>query len=165
MNKASSALLATAGVTVGLLGFALPAGAATTPTPGQQVQSRPNQPAGFQQGTPGSNNQRDGKNGGGKGGNGGYNPDPIKTGKPGSKPCHGKPQPKPCHSKTPPKPCYPVVKPCRDKHGHVISYGQAKHTYVCHPKPCKQTPKPCHPKCKKTQPHKHPCPQKHRGNN
>ena len=42
-------------------------------------------------------------------------------------------------------------KPHWDKGGHLASYQQTpKHVLVCQPKPCP-------PKCKKHQPHRHPC--------
>ena len=160
MNKASSTLLATAGVTVGLLGFALPAGAATTPasnTP--SVTSVPNQSGGAPSDL-GSNNQsgsKDGNRGGqdGKGGRGDYGGQDGKGGR--GKDGRGD-QRNPCPTKThkpcPPKPCEWVwTKPCKDKHGH-WGYAKAKHTYVCHPKPCPAKPKPCPTKTSK------PCPTK-----
>jgi hypothetical protein len=153
MNKASSALLATAGVTVGLLGFALPAGAATTSAPTTQIQQQP----GFKGQNPSNNNNPSwgGKKADGdKGGWGGQrNPCPTRT----SKPCPTKTY-KPC----PPKPCEPVqARPGKDKHEH-WGYAKAKHTYVCKPKPCptkaKPCPtktKPCAPKGKKGSGHRH----------
>jgi hypothetical protein len=154
MNKASSALLATAGVTVGLLGFALPAGAATASGPGSG-----SQPTVTQNAAPVGNNQGGNKDSYGRGGQGKHDPCPTRT----KNPCPPKTK-NPC----PPKPCQPVVsKPCQPhRDGHLTSYRQApKHVLVCKPKPCPTKPKPCPPKCKKHQPHKHPCPQKHRGNN
>jgi hypothetical protein len=157
MNKASSALLATAGVTVGLLGFALPAGAATAsggggPTPSTSV----TQPS-FAGGSGGNSQGRNNKAG----------PYPTKT----KSPCPTRTK-NPCPPKTktpcPPKPCQPVVsKPCqphKDKYGHLTSYRQApKHVLVCKPKPCPTKAKPCPPKCKKHQPHKHAHPQQRAG--
>src|ERR1700753_1172278 len=94
MNKASSALLATAGVTVGLLGFALPAGAATTPGGGSgtpPIITPPNKlpPTGGQgQGQSGGNNNGGDRGSYGKGGKGKHDPCPTRT----KNPC----PPKPC---------------------------------------------------------------------
>src|ERR1700761_6595438 len=95
MNKASSALLATAGVTVGLLGFALPAGAATTPGGGSgtpPIITQPNKlptTGGQGQGQSGGNNNGGDRSGGnnnggdrgsyGKGGKGKHDPCPTRT--------------------------------------------------------------------------------------
>jgi hypothetical protein len=177
MNKASSALLATAGVTVGLLGFALPAGAATSPTGGGSAPSvsQPNFPSGS-----GTSDQGDKGKGGGDKGNGGSDQGKGGRGDKGGRGRTGDPNPyptktkSPCPTRThkpcPPKPCEAVVvKPCKthkDKDGHLTSYRQApKHVLVCKPKPCPTKAKPCPPKCKKHQPHKHPHPQKHAGIN
>jgi hypothetical protein len=150
MNKASSAFLATAGVTVGLLGFALPAGAsvATGPTttgtqqaPFKTAQAGGNNNKGDSNGSNGKGDDR-GKNGGDTKNRGDKNPCPTRT----KNPC-------------PPKPCEVVVtKPCKpykDKYGHLQTHTTAKHVYVCHPKPCPTKAKPCPPKCKKTQSHRH----------
>ena len=109
MNKASSALLATAGVTVGLLGFALPAGAAVAHGPNSQPGQSQSQTTGFQ-GPNSSNNNNSTwggqKNGGDKRGWGGQrNPCPTK-------PCEPV-QTKPCPTKT--KPCAPK---CKKGSGH-----------------------------------------------
>jgi hypothetical protein len=174
MNKASSALLATAGMTVGLLGVALPAGAATAAGPNsggsstpssQQITNPPNIPGGSAGNNQSNNNQ--GKNDRGRDNRGGQKPEPgpIKTKSPCPVHTH-----KPCPPRTknpcPPKPCQPVVtKPCkprRDKDGHLTSYReQPKHVLVCKPKPCPTKAKPCPPRCKKHTPHKHPCKPKH----
>ncbi len=177
MNKKSSALLASAGVTVGLLGFALPAGAATAavggnnPTAGQCSYSppvvytpagtgldsqtktgddrRPNQG----DGKDGSYGQGDGKDGsygqGDKGKGHGKQPDPCPTDTKSPCPTHTH---KPCPPRTKtPKPCQPVVsKPCKphkDKYGHLTSYRQAPKHVLV----CKPTP--CPTKAK-------PCPPK-----
>jgi hypothetical protein len=150
MNKASSALLATAGVTVGLLGFALPAGAAVGGgNPAPAVQTQQTQPQNGFQGPNSSNNNNSTwggqKNGGDKSGWGGQrNPCPTRT----SKPC-----PTRTYEPCPTKPCEPVqTRPCKDKHEH-WGYAKAKHTYVCTPKPCPTKAKPCPTKTK-------PCPTK-----
>jgi hypothetical protein len=182
MNKASSALLATAGVTAGLLGFALPAGAAVSADPGPAPAVTKTFPSGGGQdgwggGQDGWGGDQNGKSGGqdGKGGDnrgkGGDKPTPYPTQT--KSPCPTRTR-NPCPPKTktpcPPKPCQPVVsKPCKpdkDKYGHLTSYRQApKHVLVCKPKPCPTKPKPCPPKCRKHQPHKHTHPQQHAGIN
>ena len=189
MNKASSALLATAGVTVGLLGFALPAGAATasvggskpdigqcsySPTGGfvptgtgldSQTKTGDDQRPNKGDGKDGTYGQ-DGKGGSygrdGKGQDRGKRPDPCPTDTKSPCPVH-------THKPCPPKPCQPVeFKPCkphRGKDGRWITREQQKpkHVYVCQPKPCPTKPKPCPPKCKKHQPHRHPHPQQRNG--
>jgi hypothetical protein len=181
MNKATSALLASAGVTVGLLGFALPAGAATAavaghhPTTGQCSYLPVYPPAGTgldsqtktgddQRPNKGSDYGQDGNYGqDGKGKDHGKKPDPCPTDTKSPCPTHTY---KPC----PPKPCQPVVsKPCkphRGKDGHWTSYQQQpKHVLVCKPKPCPTKAKPCPPKCKKNQHHPHTHPQQRGGIN
>jgi hypothetical protein len=169
MNKASSALLATAGVTVGLLGFALPAGAAVsappggpTPVVGQPPSGPANGPTGPANGPAGPAGPR-GPSDNGPAGPRGDGPQGGPTGPKGNGPTG---QPDPCPTRThkpcPPKPCEVVViKPCKhkwDKGGWLAAHReQAKRVYVCKPKPCPTKPKPCPPKCKKHQPHKHPC--------
>ncbi|HEX4257405.1 MAG TPA: hypothetical protein VH089_20100 [Streptosporangiaceae bacterium] len=172
MNKASSALLATAGVTVGLLGFALPAGAATTsaggytPPSGQCSYSPPLQHPATQTGLarraqtdtpkgPSSGDPKGPSSGDPKGPSSG---DP--KGPSSGDPKGHKPDPCPTNTKKKPEPCQWVeAKPGKtyDKRGHgdVKAFTTAKRAYVCHPKPCPTKAKPCPPKCKKTGKHKH----------
>ena len=144
MNKASSALLATAGVTVGLLGFALPAGASVSAGPSSTV-GTPNAQV-TQHSVPGNyqGNNKDTK----------QHRDPCH---PTRTPCTH-PRWQPCSHRTPPC-CQPPCDKGRENFGgYVKEQTTKKQTYVCKVRPCQHKPKPCHPKCKNTQPHKrHHC--------
>ena len=148
MNKASSALLATAGVTAGLLGFALPAGAAVShaPYPTTCTYSLPNSNP---QGTTDSVNfQGDHSGKGDFKGRGKHNSGNDNShGNPGSDPRN------PCHHRTPP-PCS-TPPPCPRGHEGFSDYvkqqtSEKKSYKVCNPVPCPHQAKRCHPRCKTT---------------